>query len=55
MECRHKGLPAPEKFRTAPSAGKVMLTAVWTLMVHCAFRITTGATINFERNVGTLQ
>jgi hypothetical protein len=31
MEYCHKDLPAPKKFKTAPSAGKVMLTAFWDI------------------------
>jgi hypothetical protein len=26
---RHKGSPAPKQFKTAPSAGTIMLTAFW--------------------------
>jgi hypothetical protein len=29
MEYRHKGTPAPNKFKTKVPAGKVMLTVFW--------------------------
>jgi hypothetical protein len=48
--------PASEKFSTAPSVGKVMLTAFWDVndAVHLEFMLT-GATINSEHYAGTLQ
>jgi hypothetical protein len=56
FEPKHKGSPAPKKFKTAPSSGKDMLTAFYDTngAVHSEF-MPTGATINSERCAGTLQ
>jgi hypothetical protein len=45
-----------KKFKTAPSAGKVKLTAFWEVdgPVHSDF-MPTGATFNSDRYVGMLQ
>jgi hypothetical protein len=50
-EYRHKGSPAPKKFKAAPSGGKVMLIAFWDVngAVHSEF-MPTGTT-----NVGAMQ
>jgi hypothetical protein len=56
MEYRHKGSPAPETFKTAPSAGKIMLTAFWDVNgVVCSEFLPIDGTINSDRYVGTLQ
>jgi histone-lysine N-methyltransferase SETMAR len=56
MEYRHKSSPAPNQFKTAPSPGKVTVSAFWGVfgVMHSEF-ILTGATINSERYIGTLQ
>jgi hypothetical protein len=56
MEFRHKCLPAPKTFKTAPSGSKIMLTVFWVVsgVVDPKF-LPTGATINSECYVGPLQ
>jgi hypothetical protein len=52
----HKGLPAPKKFITTPSAGKIMLTVFWVVngVVHLEF-VPAGTIIISEHCVGMLQ
>jgi hypothetical protein len=54
--CHQKGLPAPNKFKTVPSAAKVMITAFWDVsnVVHLEF-MPSGTTINSEHYVGMLK
>jgi hypothetical protein len=49
MEHAHKGSPAPKKFKTKASAGKVMLTVFWNSEgVVIADFMEKGATVNPE-------
>jgi hypothetical protein len=47
MEYHHKGSPAPKKFKTKASDGKVMLTAFWNservVLIHFLDK---GVTVN---------
>jgi hypothetical protein len=56
MEYCQKGSPAPKKFKTKASAGKVMLTVFWNSegVVLTDF-LEKGATVNSERYVKTLK
>jgi hypothetical protein len=56
MEWHHLQLPRKKKFKTAPSAGKVMVTVFWdcdgVILVDVVPR---GATINSEVYINTLN
>jgi hypothetical protein len=56
MEYHHKGLPAPKKFKTNGSAGKVMFTVFWNSegVVLTDF-LQKGATVNSECYIITLK
>jgi hypothetical protein len=56
MEYRHKGSPAPNKFKTKASAEKVMLTVFWNSegIVLTDF-LENGATVNSERYIESLR
>jgi histone-lysine N-methyltransferase SETMAR len=56
MEYRHKGSPAPNKFKTKASAEKVMLTVLWKSegVVLTGF-LENAATANSERYIETLR
>jgi hypothetical protein len=55
MEYCHKGSPAPKKFKTAPSAGKVMLAAVWDVNGVMNLEFMSTSTINSAHYIGMLQ
>jgi hypothetical protein len=56
IEWHHPQLPRKKKFKTAPSAGKVMVTVFWdcdgVILVDVIPR---GSTINLEANINTLN
>jgi hypothetical protein len=56
MKYHQRGLPVPKKFKTAPSAGKVMLAIFWDVngVEHSEF-MATGTITNYERYVEILQ
>jgi histone-lysine N-methyltransferase SETMAR len=56
MEYRHKGSPAPDKFKTKAAAEKVVLTVFWKYegVVLTGF-LQKGATVNSERYIETLR
>jgi hypothetical protein len=56
MECRHKGSPAPNKFKSKASTEKVMLIVFWKSegVVLTDF-LENGATVNSERYTESLR
>jgi len=56
MEFRRKGSPSPRKFKTFPSAGKLMLTVFWDMQgVILIEFLEPGSTVNSDSYVRTLS
>ena len=56
MQYRHTSPPRPKKFRTVPSAGKILLTVFWdSQRVYMTEFLTAGNTVNSARYIETTK
>ena len=56
MECRHTSSPRPKKFKTMPSAGKILLTVFWdSHRIYMTEFLEAGKTVNSARYMGTIK
>jgi len=54
MEYRHTSSPRPKKFKTIPSAGKILLTVFWdSQRVYMTEFLEAGKTVNSARYIET--
>jgi histone-lysine N-methyltransferase SETMAR len=56
MQYRHTSSPRPKKFKTVPSAGKILLTVFWdSQRVYMAEFLEAGNTVNSARYIETIK
>jgi transposase len=56
MQYRHTSSPRPKKFKTMPSAGKILLTFFWdSLRVYMTEFLEAGNTVNSARYIETIK
>jgi hypothetical protein len=56
MEYRHTSSPRPKKFKTMPSAGKILLTVFWdSQRVYMTEFLEAGKTVNSARYIETIK
>jgi hypothetical protein len=56
MEYRHTSSPHPKKFKTMPSAGKILLTVFWdSQRVYMTEFLEAGKTVNSARYIETIK
>ena len=56
MQYRHTSSPRPKKFKTMPSAGKILLTVFWSSQrVYMTEFLEAGNTVNSARYIETIK